>query len=401
MHRRSNSPSANLAVALIAAAFGLCCFLPRVGSPGVFAEVISRNNGNNRTSFYPNAKIDAADVTSGNWGPAFVTVLPDGANDSVTAQPLVYTPASSTRPVLIVVTDNTNVYIMDALNGTILNSKNYGPPAYINIWGYWTFYPGIMSTPVIDSSTDTLYFTTLTSTGNNTDIFHLYAVDVMSLETKDNYPILFANQTADNDRTLSFNDYRHKQRVGLSMVQGAIIVMFAGYDKKPCEGWVFVVEATTGTIKSVFSASTSTDVTEYGGGGGIWMSGFAPVVLDNGTIFFSTGNGYGNELNDSTSGYDAASLKSYYEAIVRLDIASDLSMSIVDFFIPFNASQMDEADTDASADGVILLPELFGNETFPNILLIGAKTGPFKFVPMNNLGGFKQGYNGTDATIVE
>jgi hypothetical protein len=78
-------------------------------------------------------------------------------------------------------------------------------------------------------------------------------------------------------------------------------------------------------------------------GAGVWMSGGGLASDGKGSMFFATGNGYASQLNGvPVNGRNPPT--SLEEAAVHMSIDDDGSLTIVDFFMPWEKVQLDGAD---------------------------------------------------------
>ena len=126
---------------------------------------------NNRTGWNSHElRLTPSSISSSAFG-VLKTVFLD---DQVDAQPLVY------NGVVYVVTESNTVYAIDAVNGNILSTNNFGPSFGSCVAGN----VGINSTPVIDPGSSTLYIMVYTSDGNGNPIYQLHALDLGSLSDK-------------------------------------------------------------------------------------------------------------------------------------------------------------------------------------------------------------------------
>ncbi len=78
-------------------------------------------------------------------------------------------------------------------------------------------------------------------------------------------------------------------------------------------------------------------------GAGVWMSGGGLSTDGKGSMFFATGNGYASQLNGvPVNGRSPPT--ALEEAAVHMAINDDGTLSIVDFFMPWEKTQLDGAD---------------------------------------------------------
>jgi iron transport multicopper oxidase len=130
------------------------------------------------------------------------------------AKPLVYSDPASGTQVLIVAASSNWVYLLDAQDGTLLNSRQLRKPYSESDLPCGDLIPetGVLGTPVIDRATGTLYlyakgYRTENVTGpfnaayvsascgglntvTNVSRYHLHAVDAITLEERPNFPVL-------------------------------------------------------------------------------------------------------------------------------------------------------------------------------------------------------------------
>jgi hypothetical protein len=123
-----------------------------------------------------------------------------GVPDQFYAKPLVYTPSNLGRQVVLVFSEANRIYVLDAVNGTLLAQRDLslegeGPfkvadlPTCNDIGGT----VGITGTPVIDPSTDTVYFWAKSylspgQTGWERGAYRFHAVDAATLSERPGFP---------------------------------------------------------------------------------------------------------------------------------------------------------------------------------------------------------------------
>ena len=120
---------------------------------------------------------------------------------------------------------------------------------------------GTTATPVIDSSTDTVYLTHKTYV-SGTAAWFMDALDVATGQERTGFPVRLGG-TADNNSNISFLAANQQQRPGLLLIGGVVYAGFGGHcDIGPYQGWVFGVSTTTAqiTAKWVDTAGHMDDV---------------------------------------------------------------------------------------------------------------------------------------------
>ena len=303
----------------------------------------------------------------------------------VDAQPLVVPGVNVTagkyqgrHNVVYVVTANTTVYMIDADNGTILLSTNFGHPAPkppgCNSGKLGV---GITSTPVIDRASGTLYLMAYTNDTSG-PTYRVHALDVGNLTDKVTPQIVSASHTLVNGKTFTFNANYQRQRPGLLLVNGNVYAGFGSFcdlNANLSRGWVLgwnaatltplvsnqLVDTQVGTTKTVFLSS-------------IWMSGYALAADSAGNVLFATGNSEAGTYDGETN---------LQESAVKL--SPDLS-SVVDLFTPSDQHGLDLADIDFGSGGVMVLPDQGGN--IPHLAVAAGKEGTMFLMNEDNLGGY-------------
>ncbi|MEO6024513.1 MAG: hypothetical protein ABIP64_15645, partial [Burkholderiales bacterium] len=162
---------------------------------------------------------------------------------------------------------------------------------------------GILSTPVIDRTTNSIYVVAGLMEGTDAR-FVLHALDLADGSDKQAEPVVIDGSVRVDDSSVSFQPSNRRiavQRAGLAIAQNKVIVAFGG---DFFEGWVFAYDKSNlkappavfcTTCASRSKAVSRVDYldstcTLLGPGGGIWQSGRGPVVDANGKVYFFTGN---------------------------------------------------------------------------------------------------------------
>jgi polyvinyl alcohol dehydrogenase (cytochrome) len=193
----------------------------------------------------------------------------DGA---VYAQPLVFNGRVFTA------TQNNTVYALDAHDGRTLWARHLGTPM-TNVAGQsgcGNVDPlGILSTPVIDTRTHTIFVVATIQ-----DSFRHIRHQLVGLDTLTGAPKVSANADPGGVQ----NPLNIQQRAGLALGNGRVYIGYGGYsgDCGPYHGWL-VSLAENGRAKVAF------DVTPTSGLGAIWATGGATIDT-HGNVYVSTGN---------------------------------------------------------------------------------------------------------------
>ncbi|PYX88031.1 MAG: hypothetical protein DMG67_18100, partial [Acidobacteria bacterium] len=251
-------------------------------------SVLTQHNNNQRTGANLNeTTLNTSNVNGNQFGLLFKLAV----DDQVWASPL-YVAALSiggvTHNVVYVATSNNTVFAFDAdRGGTALWSRNFnnggrptdhtevGTGGFCNPYVDMVGHIGIVGTPVIDSSTNTMYFVARTVEGGGT-VQRLHAIDI----------------TTGNDRAQvviqanGFDPVVHNQRPALTLSQGVVYIAWSSYcDFGGYHGFVMGYDASTLQQVHVFND------TPGGSQGGIWQAGQGASVDSNGDLYWETGNG--------------------------------------------------------------------------------------------------------------
>jgi hypothetical protein len=300
---------------------------------------------------------------------------------------------------VIVVTENNKVYDFDSESGDLRWSRDLGAPfpaRLIGPKGCADLTPniGITSTPVVDTTTNTVYLTHKTYAGDpatSTDAaYYLDALDLASGDPRPSFPVAFGG-VADNSRYQTFRPTTELQRPGLLLMNGTIYSGFGGHcDIPPYLGWVFGMDARTGATKARWATGLR------GIGAGIWQSGSGLMSDGPGRIFASTGNGFAPDHPQPAPGDG-----NYGESIVRLAVQPDGKLRPMDFFAPSDAAKLDDFDADFASGGITALTDnVFGTIMHPHMSVAVGKAGYVYLLDRDDLGGFQQAPGG-DERVVE
>jgi hypothetical protein len=314
----------------------------------------------------------------------------------VNAQPLVVPgvmvsgdPAAGTHDVVYVVTEGNTVYAINPVTGTVLLSRNLGPPVPPQPQcGSPIVGVGIMSTPVIDRSRSLLYLiaSTQDSSGPN---YRLHALSLSTLADAVPPAVISATQTLTNGTTYRFNPARERQRPALLEANGAIYAGFGAYcDAYPAvaRGWVMGWTADTlqplnvsggGAILGELTDRAATSPTGWFLSS-VWMSG-AGLAADALGIYFITGNS-----DRSGTAYDG--VNNIENSVIKLSAST---ATVLDLFTPYNVADLDIRDQDFASGGIMLLPSL--GPSVPPLATAAGKIGTMYLLNRASLGGYTPG----------
>jgi len=202
---------------------------------------------------------------------------------------------------------------------------------------------GITSTPVIDRATDTMYVVARKSDGT----IWLNALDIATGQPKSGTPgavQIKASIVNSNGMTINFNQNLELSRAALLFSNGAIYMGFSALncDNQGWRGWILQYRAPDLQQVGAFVTVMSNN----GQGGGVWQSGNGLMAVNDGNIYFNTGNG---SVNGSTDlGESFVKLHSGPPPTYGLSLAGHYTVS--------NFAALNGGDTDLGAGGSTLLP---------------------------------------------
>jgi hypothetical protein len=347
-------------------------------------SVTTYHNDNYRTGWNSTeTTLTPTNVNSSTFGLlAKVTV-----DDQVDAHPLVVpgvniTAGSNqgTHDVVYIATGNDTVYAIDANVGTVLLSTSLGKPVTWPI-GCNNNGPnvGIDSTPVIDTSSNTLYLIAYTQDTSG-PTYRLHALDLGSLTDKMTPVIVSGSHALSDGTTFNFNATYQRQRPGLLLANGNIYAgfgSFCDYSANLSRGWLLGWNAST---LAPLSANQVNDTQATSPNSfflsSIWMSGYGPAADDSGNVLFVTGN---SDYSGTT--YDGVT--NIQESVVK--VGANVT-GVLDLFTPSNWSSLDQGDTDFGSGGLLILPDQPG--TLPHLAVAAGKYGSMYLMNEDSLGGY-------------
>src|SRR6267378_2087808 len=334
---------------------------------------ISRTGANtNETLLTP------ANVSKNSFGRLFSVPV----DYVVMAQPLympnVNIPGQGIHNVIYIVTQADSVYAIDADNGaqlwyaSMLNGGTTASGIYLPCGtGPGYNQEGIVSTPVIDPTTNTMYLVAKTLL-NTTVRHHLHALDITTGYEQTGSPVLItATSTSNAGHLTVFNSKHQKNRPGLLLLNG---VLYLGFGSNSCNdsnsGWVLSYDATSLSQLAVFNTSPDYGLTS------IWQAGVGLAADEAGNIFVETAEAGGNGFDVPSGG------QTYCNTVLKL--SPDLT--VADYFTPWSVAYLNSHDLDLSSTGAVILPDQDG--PYPHELIAGGKQGIVYVLNRDNLGMF-------------
>lgn len=256
-----------------------------------------------------------------------------------------------------------------------------------------TFSPisGILGTPVIDTTTRTMYLVTWTEstaqgcpTRGTCFTHRLHALDIATGAEKYHGPVAIPSATSGASK---FSSYNHLQRPGLLLLpevetngDSAVYVAFSEMDNTGVigtsipNGWVFSFDA-----QNLTAAPWAWSATPNGQGGGLWMSGAGLAAGSDQSgghtyIYVATGDG---TFDAERGGSD------YGDSFVKLTT----HLTVSSYFTPYKQYCDDIADRDLGSGGVMLIPNGVGSSTI-DFAIANGKDGNIYVLDRANPGGY-------------
>jgi len=243
---------------------------------------------------------------------------------------------------------------------------------------------GILGTPVIDSTSNTLYFVTKTKINGPGIVAHqrLHALNLADGTEVANSPVELDNSitvpgNCEGGSTIGFNATTENQRPGLALVNGVVYIAWASHgDHDPYHGWIVGFNATS--LSRVSAFNTSPNAAEGLGycRAGIWMSGGAPSADAAGNLYVITGNG----VFDGTSAFGDSFLK----------LSATSGLTLADWFTPMGQLSLDAFDQDLGAGGAAVLVDQTSGP-HPHLIIGGGKSQVLYLLDRTNMGHFTSG----------
>ena len=238
---------------------------------------------------------------------------------------------------------------------------------------------GIVSTPVIDPTTETLYL--VAETYENGRVVHrLHALDVTSGVELPGAPVIIAASFTLNGVTTTFTDLYQMNRPGLLLANGHIYIAFgSNCCNDYSQGWLLSYNEATLQQEGAYTTEPGKTLAS------IWQKGAGISADSAGDIYAETGEGYyAAGTNLSTS-------------VLKLS-QSGSALTLKDWFTPYNYQYLSQHDLDL-ANGLVILPDLPG--PYPHELVAVGKQGTIYLLNRDNMGQLCSTCTAGDTQIVQ
>jgi len=349
---------------------------------------------NARTGVNPTETIlNLANVNPNAFGKLF-DIPADGA---VIGQVLylsnVAIPGKGTHNVVYAATMHDSVYAFDADSNTGANVSPLwqvsllppgATPVPVTVQGCsgvtgWSEV-GVVSTPVIDAASGTIYVVAKTYENGNS-VFRLHALDVTTGSEKFGGAVQITATYTLNGQTDTFNPLAEINRPALLLTNGHVYLAFGsnGCNDYADQGWVISYNASTLAQEGAFNTEPGQILAS------IWMKG-------GGLSADSASNIYGEAAEgNSTPGTNFGS------SVFRLTQSGN-SLQVADWFTPWNQDFLNKNDLDLN-DAVLLLPDQPGSH--PHLALAVGKEGTIYLLDRDNMGKYCASCTAGDPQIVQ
>lgn len=325
------------------------------------ASVLERNKHGSRDGHFVQPSLTKANVLRLASDADFKASF----SGAMWASPLYLENGPGGKGVFFAVTTSNDVIALDETSGEVVWMRHLGDSPTSNGVGCGNIHPlGILSTPVIDAETRTIFVAG--AIGTNAIARHeVHALSVDDGQERAGWPVDVSTMQFDQ---LTFNPPPQNQRSALSLVHGVVYVAYGGHvgDCGDYHGWVVAIDGKDPTKRGAWATR--------GRGEAIWAAG--GMASDGESVFAVTGN--------STSGVSSRA-NSDSEQVVRLTGLAAFDRNDANLYFPATWRTMDGADADFGASSPLFfrLP----GATPASYLLAIAKDGHLYLLDSANLGG--------------
>jgi hypothetical protein len=306
--------------------------------------------------------------------------------------PAVNIPGQGTHNVVYVATMHDSVYAFDADSATtpalwMTSILTYSPAGATTVPATvkkdagttgWTEL-GIISTPVIDPATGTLYL--VAETYENGKVVHrLHALDVTTGLEKFGGPTTITATYTLNGKTTTFTDLYQMNRPGLLLANSHIYIGFGSNSNNDySQGWVLSYNESTLQQEGAYTTEPGDTLAS------IWQKGAGLSSDSLGNIYAQTGEG------PFTAGTNLSS------SVLKLS-QTGTTLALADWFTPYNQQYLSANDLDLD-DGVLILPDQPG--PYPHELITGGKEGTVYVLNRDAMGQYCSTCTAGDTQIVQ
>jgi hypothetical protein len=349
---------------------------------------------NARSGANPNETIlTPLNVNSNQFGRLFNQPVDGQIIGQALYLPGVIIPGAGVHNVVYVATMNDSVYAFDADSATGSNAnplwhtsflgRGVTPvPIKLQRCGGTTLWTqvGIVSTPVIDATSGTIYV--VAKTYEHSKFVHrLHALDVTTGLEQTGSPVVITASYEFGGTNYVFEDMMQVNRPALLLENGYVYIAIGsnGCRGDHEEGWVVAYDAATLQPAGAFDDEPGESAAA------VWMRGGGLSSDSSGSIYGATADG------------PFAAGTNFGQSVFKLS-QSGSTLQLADWFTPFNELFLDQNDLDMS-EPVLVLPKQKG--THPNLLASIGKEGTIYILDQDNMGHFCATCTKADTQIVQ
>ena len=212
---------------------------------------------------------------------------------------------------------------------------------------------GIQGTPVINPSSNTIYFVTRTKE-YATNGSYAYYQRFRALNIVTGQELSGSGQAitaTDPSSGITFSSQIQMQRPALVISNGQVVACWGSHeDNAYYHGWIITFDSQTLQQTGSFAITTTA------GGGSVWQGGRPPSLLPNGDIIVLTAN---TSPDSPTAGFDGVS--NFAESMLQLTPSAH-GLTLVHYFTPSNWAALDAGDIDFGSTGPITIPNANNNQ---------------------------------------
>jgi hypothetical protein len=243
---------------------------------------------------------------------------------------------------------------------------------------------GIVGTPVIETAKNAIYLVART-VESGVFVQRLHALDIRSgneilggpIKISGTYDGIVFDDSSSNPSATQIQN----QRAALALVNGVVYIAWSSHcDNGDYHGWVMGYEASgqPATLTQVASWNDSPTDDNGGNKAGIWQGGQGATADSQGNLYFMTGNGAFDGVNN------------FAESVIQLSASSTGALRVGQYFAPY--SNYMAGDSDLGSAGAVLIPGT-------SLLVGGGKQGMLYVMDTTAMGGFTMG--GPDNVVQE
>jgi len=246
------------------------------GAPSGNQSVLERNKNPSRDGHFIQPALTKAAAATMSRNTGFAASFAG----NMWASPLYIENGPGGTGAFFAVTTGNDVFALDETTGAVKWMRNIGSSPQDSGAGCGGIHPiGIISTPVIDAASRTIYVAG--AIGTSTISRHeVHALSIDDGTEKAGWPVDVSTVPASGGTT--FMPQPANQRSALSLVGGTLYVAYGGHvgDCGPYHGWVIGINAANPSMKGGWATG--------GQGEGIWAA--AGMASDGNGVFAATGN---------------------------------------------------------------------------------------------------------------